>query len=395
MTRVSIATLMLLVTLGCAAEVRSEDDAKKPAAAAQPAQQAPAKATSALVGADDLKSFQADNSDLNKLVDFARKNLQAIDAVIEEAPDQAKVQVEAMRKALDELKIKGNQDAENIVGQIREALDLFSERIKLQRHSLEELKADVAKAPDDIDRIKRYTLKLMTGLSQSMDDDVNKIETTLKTEGKFIATTSEKATDSEAKLALKRAELILRSMESNVERLKSYEAVVGKPMLPIKADAWVNGKPLTTEELKGKVVLFDFWAIWCGPCIASFPHLVELEKKYGDEGFQVIGITQYYGFNWPEGADQPGQTEDGKVNAKEEQTALTKLTKRYELNYPTAVLEDSDEFYQYYAVSAIPHMVLVGRDGKVQKVSAGMSESVAKKLDEKIQELLKEPAPAK
>ncbi len=271
---------------------------------------------------------------------------------------------------------------------------MFAERIKLQRSSLEDLKGEVSKSPDDVEGIKRYTLKLMTDLSKSMDD-VKKIETTLKSEGKFIASTTEKATDSEAKLALKRAELMLKSMESNLERLKAYDAVVGKTMLPIKADAWVNGKPLTMEELKGKVVLFDFWAIWCGPCIASFPHLVEWQKEYGDQGFQVVGVTQYYNFIWPDDADRPQEAEEGKGDPKQEQAALTKLTKQFELNYPTAVMKDAEDFYTYYAVSAIPHMVLVGRDGKVRKVNAGISEEIAKKLGEEIQQLLKEPAPSK
>lgn len=393
MTRVSLVTLLLLAAVGCAGEAQSGDQAKMPGIGGPAKPGASAGENPALVGSDQLKTFESD-ADPQKLVEFARQNLQAIDAVIRESPEQAKIQVDALRKAMSEVKTKGSEEAEAIVGQVNQALDLFAEQIKLQRTTLEGLKEEVTKSPDDVEGIKRYTMKLMMVLSQSMDD-VKMIEAALKSEGEFIASTTEKATDSEAKLALKRAELMLRSMEGNVERLKAYDAVVGKEMLPIEADAWVNGKPITTEELQGKVVLFDFWAIWCGPCIASFPHLIEWQEKYGDQGFQVVGVTQYFDFTWPEGSERPQQSESGNADPKEEQAALTKLTKMYHLNYPTAVMKDSEDFYKYYAVSAIPHMVIVGRDGKVKKVNAGISEDIAKKLDVEIQELLKEPAPSK
>lgn len=399
MIRVSLATLLLLVVIGCAADAPSEGQAEKSAekpAALPPAtvHGTPPETSPALTAADQLKAFKADPSDTQKLVEFVRQNLQAISTVVEDAPGQAKIQIDALHKAMDELEVKGNQEAEGVVAQVKQALDLFSEQIKLQRTTLEGLKAEVAKAPDDIEGIKRYTMKLMMSLQNSMDDP-KKIEATLKSEGEFLASTAENATESEAKLALKRAEIVLRSMESTLERLKAYDAVVGKPMIPIDADAWVNGKPITMEQLKGKVVLFDFWAIWCGPCIASFPHLIEWQEKYADQGFQVIGVTQYFGYNWPDDFEQPQPTEDEEVNPKEEQAALTKLAKHFKLNYPTAIIKDGEDFYTHYAVSAIPHMVLIGRDGKVRKVSAGISDEVAKKLDQEIQELLKEPVPSK
>lgn len=76
----------------------------------------------------------------------------------------------------------------------------------------------------------------------------------------------------------------------NKPNLRSdHAALEGKPMPALTVSDWVNGQ-VKPEDIKGKVVLVDFYATWCGPCMAAIPHNNELFKKYKDKGLVIVGI---------------------------------------------------------------------------------------------------------
>src|SRR5438445_2375247 len=70
------------------------------------------------------------------------------------------------------------------------------------------------------------------------------------------------------------------------------DAMEGKAPPALEVKGWLNtgGKPVKFEELRGKVVVLDFWGVWCGPCRKAVPHLKELYEKHKDDGLVVIGV---------------------------------------------------------------------------------------------------------
>ena len=80
------------------------------------------------------------------------------------------------------------------------------------------------------------------------------------------------------------------ALAAQEQKAKTPSLKVGDLAPALTIEKWVKGAPVPAFE-KGKVYLVEFWATWCGPCIASMPHISELQKKYKDQGFTVIGVT--------------------------------------------------------------------------------------------------------
>ena len=124
-----------------------------------------------------------------------------------------------------------------------------------------------------------------------------------------------------------------------------------------------DDKPISISDYagKGKYVLLDFWAAWCGPCRVANPHIVELYKRYKDKGFEIIGIS----------LDQ----------SKE---AWLKAIKDDNLTWPH--MSDLGHWQsaaaKLYSVSGIPHMVLLDKEGKIISKGTMPVSELAKKLAE-------------
>ena len=167
--------------------------------------------------------------------------------------------------------------------------------------------------------------------------------------------------------------------QSHPEMVQQEAPLVGasdntEPMLSCPADAKpanldftmkdVEGKDVSLQSYKGKVILLDFWATWCGPCKVEIPHFIEFQQKYGPKGFQVVGVS----------VDDPVDK-------------LAPYVKEMGMNYPVIQGLGHDAVQDAYGpILGIPVSVMISRDGKICATHTGLTSKDV--FEKEIQSLL-------
>lgn len=128
-----------------------------------------------------------------------------------------------------------------------------------------------------------------------------------------------------------------------------------------------SGKIVKLSDFKGKVVLLDFWATWCGPCAIEIPWFIDFQRRYKDRGFEVLGVSM---------------DDDGWK-------AISPFVSEKQINY-RIVLGDDKTGDQYGGVEALPTTFVIDRDGKIASVHVGLAGR--KDFEDAIEKLLDVPA---
>src|SRR6266567_4145813 len=105
-----------------------------------------------------------------------------------------------------------------------------------------------------------------------------------------------------------------------------------------------TGQTLSQDNYRGHVLIIDFFATWCQPCRQSIPHLVEMNRKYGKQGLQILGLS---------------------VDADGERAVKT-FTDEFRVNYPLALAGDSTT--ADFGIRSVPVMYLIDKKGKIAEV---------------------------
>jgi peroxiredoxin len=140
------------------------------------------------------------------------------------------------------------------------------------------------------------------------------------------------------------------------------------PKLPYPAPDFaltdLEGESFRLGEQRGRVVLLDFWATWCGPCRLSLPHLQELHKRFGERGLLVVGI-----------------------DIGEDAETVREFVEERGLTF-RMLLDEGDEVSPLFRVTGLPHTVLIDREGQVVKVYTGFAPEMAERMQTDIEAML-------
>ena len=112
-----------------------------------------------------------------------------------------------------------------------------------------------------------------------------------------------------------------------------------------------DGKKVSLSQFKGKVIVLDFWATWCVPCKAEIPGFIELQKKYGRQGLQIIGLS----------------VDDSQSMAK-------KYSDEMKMNYPILLADGKEDILRAYdPIRSIPVSIIIDREGRIVSRHLGIA----------------------
>jgi thiol-disulfide isomerase/thioredoxin len=134
-----------------------------------------------------------------------------------------------------------------------------------------------------------------------------------------------------------------------------------------KSDVWINSKPLSLKSLKGKVVVIDFWAFDCDPCIETMPHIIDLHDKYSKDGLVVNGVHT------------------PRIDIEHDVSKLRAAVEKMGIQFPV-VVDDKEKIFRDYLCDLWPSQFIIDQQGIVRYSHGGVGRY--QEMEEAVQKLL-------
>ncbi|MEC9475642.1 MAG: thioredoxin-like domain-containing protein [Planctomycetota bacterium] len=146
--------------------------------------------------------------------------------------------------------------------------------------------------------------------------------------------------------------------------------LLGKKAPLLSSNTWFGGTRRTLTQMRGEVVLLDFWATWCSPCRDLMPGLDQVHQSHKDQGLNVLGVTKPYSRGWLPSKEDPKRGQGvTRMDGDAFLMHLSDFRKRFGVSYPFVLT--SKTVFDYYHVGGIPMVVLIDRDGTIAWVRVG------------------------
>jgi thiol-disulfide isomerase/thioredoxin len=254
-----------------------------------------------------------------------------------------------------------------IAARLDRAFDLQDEgRLSDAQLELEAALTEARATPDEVEFQTRIMLALELADLYQADGEIERARLLLREET-ASADNFFQSMVATGTLAQKRAAagglIQIRDRATQIE-------LIGREAPEISIKSWINSAPLTLADLRGRVVLLEFWATWCKPCQEVFPKLKKLHDEAEARGLIVLSLTRHY-FAQRDTADSEA----------EELELIRKVVTDNNLEFPVGVAAD-ERNQSLYGATGVPTMALVDRSGVVRYAHFGGGE------DERFSEIL-------
>ncbi|MBI2355195.1 MAG: TlpA family protein disulfide reductase [Deltaproteobacteria bacterium] len=127
-----------------------------------------------------------------------------------------------------------------------------------------------------------------------------------------------------------------------------------------------SGQPVTLDNYRGHVLVIDFFATWCPPCRESIPHLIEMNRKYGKQGLQILGLS----------LDEDGER------------VVRTFAEEHRINYPVALAGET--VATDFGIRSVPVMFLIDKKGRIAEIYRGFNDDIGRSMEGLVKKLLAE-----